>query len=788
MFSCGIVIFCQLYFLPYSSQAITPLTFVEENAQLDPSGRYLFWSDISETPISKIPKCGGEAYPLAFRMGVPVSFTMNGDSLYWIDQRTGISPSGSCTGPGVIWRLNRTSLIDGTTTLLDTGDNCSGGTADIVVDSTSVYWVTSTASPNSYTIRKGPTSGGTFSTFITSSWYRIAALAADVGNVYWAEDRFPDPDYSSSIKRAEKNTGSIETVVSGIKAIRGNIIVQGGFVYFADSNYFDTLRVMKSPVAGGGLIVLATIVKGSFDPVNDIEGLTVDESAVFWADRQAIRSVPITGGTIRLLANLDAIPTDIEMDADHVYWSETSGPAAGETGKISSVLKSGGEIKILRQGGDAPQSIKLVSSSMYWAEGGDIGEIGGFGRIAKMSISGGADFTVMSGISTSDEAQRFVVSDDYVYVADKFRIKRVSVRGGNTETLFLGDFEITDIALDETSVYWIEAPFSTVRRGSLHDGSVSTLAVSGSGGPPGPMRVKNGFVYWIDGFDAIRKVSAAGGAVVTLASDLPFLNDLEVDDGFVYFSEHDTGALRRMTTDGASMTLLAAQSAMASPRYLAIDSQYLYWIDQQVVGRVPGSGGVVQYLTDSVFADPYQPGSIAVDSTGVYWTETGFSIVMKQPSALVDTDGDCVPDIEDTFPDNQSEWQDTDGDGTGDQGDIDDDGDDIPDLYEEAYMLNPMNGADADFDRDGDNLSNRIEFFLGTDPYAYDSDNDGLSDGDEDQNANGIVDPLETNPLLADTDGDGLTDSAELECGSNPANMTSKCGTALPWLMLLLGD
>ena len=62
-------------------------------------------------------------------------------------------------------------------------------------------------------------------------------------------------------------------------------------------------------------------------------------------------------------------------------------------------------------------------------------------------------------------------------------------------------------------------------------------------------------------------------------------------------------------------------------------------------------------------------------------------------------------------------------------GDYDRDG--IPNDWELAHGLNPMDKGDAALDFDGDGLSNYGEYLLGTDPWNPDSDGDGWSDGEE---------------------------------------------------------
>ena len=81
---------------------------------------------------------------------------------------------------------------------------------------------------------------------------------------------------------------------------------------------------------------------------------------------------------------------------------------------------------------------------------------------------------------------------------------------------------------------------------------------------------------------------------------------------------------------------------------------------------------------------------------------------------VADTDADGVDDSFDEFPLDAEENRDTDGDGQGDNADTDDDGDGLPDAYEIANGLSPLDPADADADTDNDGWSNIIEFAQGT--------------------------------------------------------------------------
>jgi hypothetical protein len=94
------------------------------------------------------------------------------------------------------------------------------------------------------------------------------------------------------------------------------------------------------------------------------------------------------------------------------------------------------------------------------------------------------------------------------------------------------------------------------------------------------------------------------------------------------------------------------------------------------------------------------------------------------PGAQLDTDGDGLPDWFEALIGTSSVGphpQDTDDDG-------------LPDLWEVQHHLNPnsatgKDGPDGDFD--GDGLTNREEYDLGSNPALADTDGDGIDDKDE---------------------------------------------------------
>jgi outer membrane protein OmpA-like peptidoglycan-associated protein len=128
----------------------------------------------------------------------------------------------------------------------------------------------------------------------------------------------------------------------------------------------------------------------------------------------------------------------------------------------------------------------------------------------------------------------------------------------------------------------------------------------------------------------------------------------------------------------------------------------------------------------------------------------GSEPVEQEEQAPVDTDGDGIPDNEETNIGTDPANPDSDSDGLNDGEELN------------RHKTDPLKP-----DTDGDGLQDGEEVRShGTDPLKSDTDGDTLSDGDE-------INKYRTNPKKADTDGDGISDAEEIANGTDPLNPDS---------------
>ena len=127
-------------------------------------------------------------------------------------------------------------------------------------------------------------------------------------------------------------------------------------------------------------------------------------------------------------------------------------------------------------------------------------------------------------------------------------------------------------------------------------------------------------------------------------------------------------------------------------------------------------------VIDNQLIEPSQLVVITASTEGLVGATTTLSVLNDD----FDSDSDGVLDGLDNCPTNANPDQaDFEGDGIGDACDSDRDGDGLPDAYEIANGLDPLNSLDRDADPDGDGFTNIEEFNFGTDPQSADADVDG---------------------------------------------------------------
>ena len=176
------------------------------------------------------------------------------------------------------------------------------------------------------------------------------------------------------------------------------------------------------------------------------------------------------------------------------------------------------------------------------------------------------------------------------------------------------------------------------------------------------------------------------------------------------------------------------------------------------------------------------PTSVLGWSTGVFLIERPTELSNSASSGIgsssfaLDTDADGVADTNDAFPNDPSEFLDTDRDGVGNIADIDDDGDGVIDS-KDAMPLDRFDSLDtdgdgignnSDFDDDGDWVDDFLDDFPLNRLEWRDSDGDTVGDNeDTDDDGDGVDDFRDSFPFdsgeSSDTDGDGVGNELDVD-------------------------
>lgn len=142
---------------------------------------------------------------------------------------------------------------------------------------------------------------------------------------------------------------------------------------------------------------------------------------------------------------------------------------------------------------------------------------------------------------------------------------------------------------------------------------------------PHGIAVDANYVHWVDGTQSggrLMRVALAGGASTPVVASLPGPYDAASDGQYVYWSNlgdgtDDNGSIQRVSSGSSnvqSVVTPATNSPFNSPHRIAVDSTHVFWSDTGGVFEASKTGSgliAVPGLVNPAF-------SIAVDSTYVY--------------------------------------------------------------------------------------------------------------------------------------------------------------------------
>lgn len=574
----------------------------------------LYWSEAGEFPLRSMGNDGSVVVPLAQKMGVVRSLVVRDGMIYRMESRDGAGESG-CVGFDTHRALVRSRLDGSEPIVLVDYDTCGGLLDDLIVDPHDAFVVSSTASPPQYEILRVPVNGNEPEILVTTGGL-IKSIASDGASVYWAEENEEGMAFRTNLYRVSRHGGVPEKLAGGYIGTTGNLAVADGHLY-----------VMTMSLSGLQLVAIDVITlqekkvweAPAGTPVRQLNKLVVRGNHAYWLDDQSIHRLPLAGGPEELLAGDLPSPGDLWVEGGTLFWSQTE--RIGRIMRLDPRYPTQAPIAVA----DAqfPSGLAIAGGVLYWIESGPFAPVTGFGRIAAKALSDDSSpaWTAVAGIS--EDTVPFVLSGDYLYVADRWTIRRVPRQGGNAEVVTVGFFTITTLAVDEEFVYWVDSdPMNPVRKAPLAGGDPIFLGV-GTGGPfPNALHLAGNALYWIDHDSRIVTMPKAGGELTVLVAEGDFISEMVIQGNNVYYALTSSGLLKRLPLAGGSAILFATSEQSIWTR-LMVTPTHLFRLHQTGLDRINLATGATQtLLSQDMEQDLFFAGAIWGGQNQVFWTET----------------------------------------------------------------------------------------------------------------------------------------------------------------------
>jgi len=175
--------------------------------------------------------------------------------------------------------------------------------------------------------------------------------------------------------------------------------------------------------------------------------------------------------------------------------------------------------------------------------------------------------------------------------------------GGAVEVIANDQRLAFDLAVDETHVYWTAAEDGTLMRWPLDGSSGPEAFVSGLQFPIG-VDVDATHAYYVEAaLGSVSKVEKTSGVTQTLATDQAVPALVRVDGRFLYWTNNEDDAIRRISLDAPGVPERLG-SGLTSPLKLAISQDFVFVTNDRLGGielgalvRIAKDGGEVVQVT-----------------------------------------------------------------------------------------------------------------------------------------------------------------------------------------------
>jgi hypothetical protein len=166
-------------------------------------------------------------------------------------------------------------------------------------------------------------------------------------------------------------------------------------------------------------------------------------------------------------------------------------------------------------------------------------------------------------------------------------VVHIPAAGGERVILGRSDGEITNVALDDASVYWADRLEGTIVAAPKGGGTPRVLA--SDRGLPGPIALHGGALTWVEKrSESLWTMPTAGGTPTRLTQDFAGFAELVVDArGASWVPEEAVEGVFHVLSLGDAGEAAAISPAARSIDAIASDGTHLYWAHDGQVGRLP---------------------------------------------------------------------------------------------------------------------------------------------------------------------------------------------------------